>query len=132
MVFSTVHTTDATKTIGRLLGVFPPEEQPSVRMRLADNLKATVSQRLLQRADGRGRVVGCEIMIATATVQEAIRDPAKTGSLKDLLEKGKAHYGMQSFDQHLAELYKAGVITLETAMTASSNPSDFERALAYE
>jgi twitching motility protein PilT len=131
MVFSTVHTTDATKTIGRLLSVFAADEQAAVRARLADNLKATVSQRLLPRADGKGRAVGCEIMIATTTIQECIRDPMKTGLIRDVLEKGKS-YGMQSFDQHLAELYRTEVITLETAMNACSNPSDFERSLAFE
>ena len=133
MVFSTVHTTDATKTIGRLLAVFPPEEQHVVRTRLADSLRATISQRLLPRADGKGRAVAAEIMICTGSIQEYLRDPAKAGgAIKDLIEKGRSQYGMQSFDQHLAELYKTGVISLETAVSASSNPSDFQRSLHFE
>jgi twitching motility protein PilT len=131
VVFSTVHTTDASKTIGRLLGVFPGEEQPAVRQRLAENLRATVSQRLLPRADGQGRAVAMEIMICTGMIQDQIRDPKANSSLKDTIEKGRTQYGMQSFDQHLTDLYRAGIINLETAMSAASNPADFERSLHF-
>ena len=132
MVFSTVHTTDAAKTITRLVSVFPSEEQQQVRYRLADSLKATISQRLLPRADGKGRVVAAEIMIVTKTVQEYIRDASQTSAVKDVIEKGRSQYGMQTFDQHLTDLYKAKVITLETALEAASNPSDFRRALHFQ
>ena len=132
LVFSTVHTTDAAKTIGRIMSLFPADEQLFVRNRLADNLKATISQRLLPRVDGKGRVVAMEIMIVTQTVQEYIRDINRTEGLKDVIEKGRQQYGMQSFDQHLTDLYKAGVITLQTAIHAATNPSDFERALHFE
>ncbi len=131
VVFSTVHTTDAAKTVGRLIGVFPADEQHQVRLRLADNLKGVVSQRLLQRADGRGRVVAAEILRATKTVQEYIKNPEKTGGLKDVIESGTDAYGMQSFDQHLTQLYRSGEITLEVAKAAATNPSDFERALNF-
>jgi twitching motility protein PilT len=132
MVYSTVHTTDAAKTIGRLLGVFPHDEQNAVRNRIADNLKATISQRILLKADGKTRCVACEVMVSTQTVQEMIRDEERTDELKDVIEKGRQQYGMQSFDQHLTELYKNNTITLEAAMQASSNPGDFERALHFE
>jgi twitching motility protein PilT len=132
MVFSTVHTTDASKTIGRLVSVFPAEEQQTVRYRLADNLRATISQRLLPRSDVKGRAVAAEIMVVTKTVQEYIRDPERTGGLKDVIEKGRSQYGMQSFDQHLTELYRGGMISLETATDAASNPADFQRALSFE
>jgi len=132
MVYSTVHTTDAAKTIGRLLAVFPPAEQHAVRIRLADNLKSTISQRILPLTDKKGRCVACEIMLSTQTVQELIMDPERTAELKDTMEKGRQQYGMQSFDQHLTELYKNGTITLETARQASTNPGDFERALNFE
>jgi len=131
MVFSTVHTTDAAKTVGRLVGVFPAEEQQNVRLRLADNLKGVVSQRLLPKADGKKRVAAIELMVSTKTVQEHIRDREKTDNLKDVIERGRDQYGMQSFDQHLTDLYRSGVITLEVARTAASNPSDFERALNF-
>jgi twitching motility protein PilT len=132
MVFSTVHTTDAAKTIGRLVSVFPAEEQQTVRYRLADNLRATISQRLLPRSDVKGRAVAAEIMVVTKTVQEYIRDAERTGGLKDVIEKGRSQYGMQSFDQHLTELYRGGKITLETAVEYASNPADFQRALSFE
>jgi len=131
MVFSTVHTTDAAKTVGRLVGVFPAEEQQNVRLRLADNLKGVVSQRLLPRADGKRRVAAIELMVSTKTVQEHVRDRERTDNLKDVIERGRDQYGMQSFDQHLTDLYRSGVITLEVARTAASNPSDFERALNF-
>ncbi len=132
LVLSTVHTTDASKTIGRLVSVFPADEQAMVRARLADNLKATISQRLLPKSDGKGRVVALEIMVQTKTIQEYLRDPDKTGGIKDVIEKGREHYGMQSFDQHLTDLYRAGLITLDVAQAAASNPADFQRALNFE
>jgi len=131
MVFSTVHTTDASKTVGRLVSVFPSEEQQAVRLRLADNLRGVISQRLLPCANAKGRTVAAEIMLATKTVQECVKDQHKTGQLKDVIERGRDEYGMQSFDQHLTELYKAGSISLEVAKAAASNPSDFERALNF-
>jgi twitching motility protein PilT len=131
MVFSTVHTTDAAKTVGRLVSVFPAEEQQTVRLRLADNLKGVISQRLLPCANGKGRTVAAEIMVATKTVQECIKDPLRTDQLKDVIERGRDEYQMQSFDQHLTQLYKAGTISLEIATAAASNPSDFERALNF-
>ncbi len=132
LVFSTVHTTDATKTIGRLLSVFPASEQPNVRHRLADNLKATISQRLLPRADVKGRTIAAEIMIGTPTVQELIRDPERTGALKDAIENGRTQYHMQSFDQHLGDLCRSGKISLETGMHYATSPSDLQRALSFD
>ncbi len=132
LVLSSVHTVDAANTIGRLVSVFIPEEQAMVRLRLSDSLKGTVSQRLLPRADNRGRVAALEIMVATKTVQEYIRDSSRTAGLKDVIEKGAQTYGMQSFDQHLSRLYRQGLITLEVATQAASNPADFERALNFE
>jgi twitching motility protein PilT len=132
LVMSTVHTTDAVKTITRLLSFFPADEHASVRGRLSEALKATISQRLLPKADGQGMTLAMEIMVQTKTVQEYILDGARTSSLKDVIEKGRSSYGMQSFDQHLSELFKAQVISIETARAAASNPADFERNLAFE
>lgn len=129
LVFSTVHTNDAAKTIGRLIDVFPHDAQAAVRLRLADNLKATISQRLLRRADNQGRVVAMEIMISTLTVVEMIKDSNRTPEIKDYIERSREMYNTQSFDQHLIDLYQSGVITLETAKGAATNPADFERAL---
>lgn len=129
LVFSTVHTTDAAKTIGRIIDVFPHEAQDAVRIRLAENLKATISQRLLRRADGQGRVVAMEIMVVTLTAAELIKDPARTPEIKDYIERSREMYGTQSFDQHLIDLFQAQLISLEAARAAASNPADFERAL---
>ncbi len=130
VVFSTVHTTDAIKTIGRIVAAFPPEEQRSARMRLAENLRATISQRLLPRADGNGMVAAVEIMICTGSVREVIAE-RQQGSLRDLIEQGREQYHMQSFDQHLAELFAQGAITREVALQSATNPADFSRRLAF-
>ena len=132
LVLATVHTTDAVKTINRLLSFYPGDEQNAVRGRLAESLKAIVSQRLLPRADGRGQALAMEIMVQTKTIQEYIIDPSRTTGIKDVIEKGRTTYGMQSFDQHLTVLYRQGLITIETARAAASNPADFERALNFE
>ena len=132
MVFSTVHTPDATKSVGRLIAVFPPEEQQMVRIRLAENLRATLSQRLLPRTDGEGMVVAVELMKVTGTVEDAIRKPELTATLKDIIEKSREQYGMVSFDQSLTDLYKGELITLDVAKRYATNPSDFERALHFE
>lgn len=131
LVLSTVHTTDASKTIGRLVGVFPAEQQDGARMRLADNLKASISQRLLPKIGG-GRAVACEIMVTSMQVQECIKDPDKTSGIKETIERSRDLLGTQSFDQHITDLYKAEQITLEVAKSAATNPSDFERALNFE
>ena len=132
LVLSTVHTTDAEKTIGRLCDAFPAEAQPAVRHRLAENLKGSISQRLLPKATGKGRVVAAEIMVATESIKEFIIDPERTHEIADYLAKNRDVYGTQSFDQHLSELYKSGQVTLDVAKNAASNSSDFERALSFE
>ncbi len=132
LVLSTVHTTDAVRTIGRLIGVFPAEQQDGARIRLAENLKASISQRLLKRSDGDGRCVAAEIMVSNLSIEECIKDPLKTNAMKDTIERGHDDVGSQSFDQALSELYKADKITLETAKAAATNPADFERALSFE
>ena len=131
LVFSSVHTTDAPKTISRLVSVFDANELDNTRLRLAESLRAVISQRLLPRKDGKGRVVAVEIMRQTVTIQDCIANPEKTSSLRGFIEKGRDQYGMQSFDQHLTELYRADLITLDEAKHASSSPADFERNLVF-
>jgi twitching motility protein PilT len=131
-VFSTVHTTDAAKTIGRLISMFPPEEQSLVRLRIADCLKATVSQRLLKRAEGTGRVAAQEIMLVNSAIQECIIDPKRTAEIPKFIDNGHDLIGSQTFHQHLSELYKTGVISLEVAKHASGNAADFEHGLNFE
>jgi len=131
LVFSTVHTQDAPKTISRLISVFEAAEQTNLRLRLAETLQAVISQRLLPRSDGTGRVVACEIMRWTKSIQECIADPDKTDSMKDYMEKGRDLYGMQTFDQHLTDLFKSGAVDMETAKSAATSPADFERNLQF-
>ena len=132
LVLSTVHTTDAAKTIGRICDAFPADAQEAVRHRLAENLKGSISQRLLPKATGKGRVVAAEIMVSTESIKDFIINPDRTHEMADYLAKNRDIYGTQSFDQHLAELYKGGQITLDVAKSAASNPSDFERALSFD
>jgi twitching motility protein PilT len=132
LVMSTVHTTDAPRTISRILSVFDPSEQAATRLRLSETLLAVLSQRLLQRADRSGRVVACEIMRQTKTIQECIAEPSKTYMLKEYIEKGNEFYKMQTFDQHLRDLYQSGMITLETAKSAATSAADFERNLNFQ
>lgn len=131
LVFGTVHTTDALSTIGRLISMFPPEEQSVVRVRIADNLHATISQRLLKTSDGKGRVAAQEIMINNPGIKESILDPAKTKEIYMYIEKGKNTSGAQSFDQHITKLYKDGLITMEEAKGNATRPDDFERNLMF-
>jgi len=100
-------------------------------LRLAETLQSVISQRLLPRSDGTGRVVACEIMRWTKSIQECIADPDKTDSMKDFMEKGRDLYGMQTFDQHLTDLFKSGVVDMETAKSAATSPADFERNLQF-
>jgi len=131
LVLSTVHTTDAPKTISRILSNFDIAEQQTVRQRLAETLLSIISQRLVIRADDGGRAVACEIMRRTKTIQECIEDPEKVHMIKEYIEKGREMYRMQTFDQHLTDLYKSGVITIDTAIAAATSPSDFERNLSF-
>ncbi|TAL17523.1 PilT/PilU family type 4a pilus ATPase [bacterium] len=132
LVFSTVHTTDAQKTINRLIGVFPAEKQSLVRLRLAENLVATISQRLVPLKEGKGRLPVCEILRMTKTVEECIKDPMKTFHMKDVLEQGHDTYQTQSFDQAVMWLFKDNKISYETAISAATNPSDFERQVMLD
>jgi twitching motility protein PilT len=131
LVFGTVHTTDALSTIGRLISMFPPEEQHVVRTRIADNLHATISQRLLKTSDGKGRVAAQEIMINNPGIKESILDPVKTAEIYTYIVKGKNGSGAQSFDQAITALYKKGLITMEEAKSNATKPEDFERNLMF-
>ena len=125
LVISTAHTTDAAKTVQRILAVFGPSEQAMMRMRLAESLRAVVSQRLLPRLDGKGLVPAIEVMVATRVIQECIRDEARTHEITDFVSKGR-HYGMQTFDQHLLQLLQEGLISKEVALSAASSPADLD------
>ncbi|HEX9948967.1 MAG TPA: type IV pilus twitching motility protein PilT [Thermodesulfobacteriota bacterium] len=125
LVLSTLHTLDAAETVNRIVAVYPPYQQKQIRLQLAGILKAVVSQRLLPRADGMGRVPAVEIMLSTARIRECIVDKDKTHDIHDAIAEGHATYHMQTFDQSLMSLLKRELITYEEALRHSSNPDDF-------
>jgi twitching motility protein PilT len=125
LVFSTLHTTDATQTINRVLSFYPPHQQAEVRFALSSALQAVISLRLVPRCDKPGRVPASEILINTAAVREQIRDVSKTLNIPDLIKEGTIQYGMQSFDQSLMAWYTKGVISYESAVFYATNPSEF-------
>jgi len=126
MVFSTLHTLDAVETINRIIAVFPPPEQKQIRLQLASVLRAVISQRLVKRCDGEGRVPAVEVMINTAHIRECILVPEKTRSIRDAIASGTSQYGMQTFDQSLWDLFQAGLIDYDTALDNASNADDFK------
>lgn len=125
LVLSTLHTIDATETINRIITVFPPYQHKQVRLQLASVLRAIISMRLMPRADGRGRVPAVEVLIATAMIKDCIVDPDKTKLIQSVVEQSAIHYNMQTFDQSLLKLYRAGLVTYEEALRRATNPDDF-------
>ncbi len=128
LVLSTAHTTDAAKTIQRILSVFPSAEQNMVRIRLAECLRAVVSQRLLPRSDGSGQIPAVETMVVTRVIQDCIRDSGRTYEINEFISKGR-NYGMQTFDQALLHLLRRGTITREVAISAATSPGDLDLQL---
>jgi len=129
LVFSTLHTLDATETINRVISMFPPHHQKQIRLQMAAVLKGIISQRLVPRADGQGRVPAVEVLVATETVRTCIEDKDKTKMLKDVIAQGTAQYGMQTFDQSLYFLLKQGLITEEEALLRATNVGEFKLRL---
>ena len=125
MVFSTLHTTDATQTISRVISFFPPHQHDEIRHLLSTALQAVISLRLVPRKDGRGRVPAAEVLINTAAVADNVRDLSKQLSIPDLIAEGSVQYGMQTFDQSLFQWYQQGIISYESAIFYCSNPSEF-------
>jgi twitching motility protein PilT len=123
LVFSTLHTLDATETINRIIAVFPPHHQKQIRIQLGQVLKAVVSLRLVPRADGMGRVPAAEVMRVTPYIRECIENKDKTKYIREQIALGTSQYGMQTFDQSLFSLYKTGLITLEEALRAPPTPT---------
>jgi len=126
LVLSTLHTLDAQETINRILTIFPANQHNQVRYQLAQVLKAVISQRLVPRADGRGRVPAQEILIVTSRIRELISNPEKTMQIRTAIEEGHLHYGMQTFDQCLFSLYNRGLITYDEALRQATNPGDLD------
>jgi twitching motility protein PilT len=125
LVFSTLHTTDATQTINRVLSFYPPHQQAEVRFSLASALQAVVSLRLVPRCDKPGRIPASEILINTAAVRDQIRDMEKVLNIPDLIKEGMVQYGMQSFDQSLMSWYSKGMISYESAVFYATSPAEF-------
>jgi twitching motility protein PilT len=110
----------------RIMAMFPPEEQDVVRIRMAESLHAVISQRLLPRKDGQGRVAALEIMMVTPTIRDLILDRDRIGEIREFIAEGHEQYGMQTFDQHLEQLVTDGIVEFNVALAASTRPSDFQ------
>ena len=126
LVFSTLHTLDATETINRIIAVFPPHQQQQVRIQLAGVLKAVISQRLIPKADGTGRVPAVEVMVSTAFIRDCIVDPSKTHLIRNAIAQGTSQYGMQTFDQSIFRLYEQKLISKEDALRWASSVDEFK------
>jgi twitching motility protein PilT len=131
LVISTLHTTDVTETINRIIDFFPPHQQMQIRVSLAGSLKGVVSQRLLPRKDASGRIPAVEVLVMNGRVRDLILDPDKTHMIHDIVAES-SFYGMQTFDQALLSLYRAGLVALDEAMAAATNPHDFQIMLKQE
>ncbi len=128
LVFSTLHTLDATETVNRAIGFFPLHQQMQVRAMLAGTLKGVISQRLVKTQNGAGRVPACEVMVMTGRARDFILDPEQTGNLSEVIRDGE-YYGMQTFDQSLFGHVTEGRITVDEAVRAASSPHDFKLML---
>lgn len=129
LVFSTLHTLNATETVNRIIDFFPLHQNKQVRAMLAGTLKGIISQRLVRTVDGKGRVPICEVMIATSRIKDMIVDADQTSKIEGAIAEGQ-FYGMQTFDQALLTHLHAGNITMEEAMKAATSPNDFKLSVA--
>jgi twitching motility protein PilT len=130
LVLSTLHTLDATESVNRIISVFPPHHQKQIRLQLASVLKAVVSQRLVPRADGAGRVPAVEVLRSTAYIRDCVENKEKTKLIRDAIAMGTSEYGMQTFDQSLYRLYRSELIALEEALRQATNPDEFKLKVA--
>ncbi len=130
LVLSTLHTTDASETLTRIISAFPPYQQRSVRIQLAGLLKAVVSQRLMRSAKGNSRIPAVEVLMSTPLIRDYILHEDKTSAIRDAISAGTSQYGMQTFDQSLFYLYQSGLISLDEALRGSTNPDEFRLRLA--
>jgi twitching motility protein PilT len=127
LVLSTLHTLDATETINRIVSVFPPHQQTSIRLQLASVLRGVISMRLVRAADSiQGRVPAVEVMVATPYIRDCIIYPEKTSLIRDAIAQGTSQYGMQTFDQSLFDLYTRELISYEEALAGATNPDEFK------
>ena len=126
LVFSTLHTVDATETINRIISVFPPHQQKQIRIQLASVLKAAIAQRLIPTADGDSRVPAVEVLISTAFIKDCILDKDKTHLIPSAIAQGTSQYGMQTFDQSIFTLFGQDKVTLDEALKWATNVDEFK------
>jgi twitching motility protein PilT len=125
LVFGTLHTQDAPQSVDRVIDVFPPHQQEQIRVQLALTLAGVVSQQLVPKASGKGRVVAAEVLVATPGVRNLIRE-GKTHQIYTSMQAG-GKFGMQVMDQHLAQLVKKGAVTYEAALERCHHAEEFNR-----
>ncbi|MBA7617361.1 Twitching mobility protein [subsurface metagenome] len=128
LIFSTLHTLNASETVNRIISFFPPYQHLHIRILLASVLKGIISLRLLPRKDGTGRIPATEILVSTPTIREYLLDEIKTMLIPEAVSDGQ-QYNMHSFDQNIMSLYKDGIIDLQTALDNSTNPDEFKMRL---
>jgi twitching motility protein PilT len=126
LVFSTLHTLDATETINRIISVFAPHHQQQIRIQLSGVLKAVISQRLIPKADGIGRAAAVEVMVTTAYIRDCILDKDKTQNIRSAIAQGTSQYGMQTFDQSIYQLYEQKLVSKEEALRWATNVDEFK------
>ncbi|MGH2734342.1 MAG: type IV pilus twitching motility protein PilT [Actinomycetota bacterium] len=131
LVISTLHTADVSETVNRIIDFFEPHQQKQIRVSLAASLKGVVSQRLVRRFDSRGLVPAVEVLVMNGRIRDLILNPDQTHLIHDIVAES-AFYGMQTFDQALLALFRVGAVSLDDAMTAATNPHDFQIALRQE
>ncbi|MEO5618898.1 MAG: type IV pilus twitching motility protein PilT [Candidatus Eisenbacteria bacterium] len=129
LVLSTLHTTDVMQTIQRIISFYPPHQHDEIRLGIASNLRAVISQRLIPRKDGAGRVPAAEVMVTTSTIREYIMDSEKTPLLRQAVAEGVSQYGMQTFDQSILGLLRDGLISEEEALRNCTNPNELSLKL---
>ncbi len=129
LVMSTLHTTDVVQSLQRIISFYPPHQHDEIRMSLASNLRAVISQRLIPRRDGAGRVPACEVMVSTPTIREYILNPDKIPLIHTIVAEGVTQYGMQTFDQSVLALLREGLITEEEALRNCNNPNELSLKL---
>lgn len=132
LVFSTLHTTDTVQTINRIVNFFPSHQHQQVRVDLSACLKGIVGLRLLPRADGAGRVPAVEVMVSTPTIRDLLLVEDKMDKIKEAIEQGSLHYGMQTYDQALIRLYRDGFIHYEEALNHATSPGDLALKIRSE
>jgi len=126
LVLSTLHTLNAAETVNRVIGTFPPHQEQQIRDQLAAVITGIVSQRLIPKIGGEGRIPAVEVLVGTGAIRDRIRDAKRTPEIHAFIAQGHLQYGMQTFDQCLLRLYREGMISYETAREAATNADDFD------